>query len=186
MSRERGERAVRVRDAVLVLVAAGAMVSGCSGPDDGPAPEPSVSASPPPTGIPELQAAFEELSGLDVPSDAADMEAEGEVSDDGRRYAYRLRFATTRGGAEVICTADNLTALRADGPPSAERRELYGPREDDDEIASVVECRGDHPTDPVMRGVLVVFTEDGTRNDDGTPDGGDEAVVYAYANQTPG
>jgi hypothetical protein len=138
-----------------------------------------------PTEAAELREGFEAQSGLTVPSDAADLEIEGTYRD-GDLPFYELRFTTTRGGAEVICTADNFQALPLDGPPDAEWVENFPVREEDAEIASTVRCRGDHPTEPVRRGVLVVFTEAGMVNDGGSPDGGDAAVVYAYSGEYPG
>jgi hypothetical protein len=138
-----------------------------------------------PTDPAELREGFEEQSGLTVPSDATDLEIEGTYRD-GDLSFYELRFTTTRGGAEDICAADGFQALPLDGPPDAGWVEDFPVQEDNTEIASTVRCRGGHPTEPVQRGVLVVFTEAGMVHDDGSPDGGDAAVVYAYSGEYPG
>lgn len=129
----------------------------------------------------ELRQGFEELSGLVLPSDAADLEIEGRLLP-GDRPRYDLRFETTRGGAEVICTADNFGVQLFRRPPDEDQREPFDVQESDDEIAETVVCRGGNPENPrVQRQVLVLFPEDGFQNEDGEPDGNDHAVVYAYS-----
>lgn len=166
------------------LAVAAAVLAGCAA--SGTMEDGRRQPSPPlPTSTAELREGFEEQSGLRIPPDATEMEIEAELLEDHRPY-YQLRFVTTRGGAEVVCTADNFSVYALEQPPSDRLKEVFPVREQDSEIAAHAECEGSHPTKGrVRRGVLVLFPEDGLKNDDGEPDGGDTAVVYAYSSVDP-
>ncbi|MDA2811079.1 hypothetical protein O4J56_10565 [Nocardiopsis sp. RSe5-2] len=159
-------------------------LSGCSesmewepGGGDGPAPSPS----PIDADTDELQAAFEEQSGLVVPDNASDMEIEAQMLE-GDRPEYTLRFVTTRGGAEVVCDADNFGVYAAQEAPGDEEREVFDYQESDEEIGDAVRCEGSNPKQPrVQRLVSVVFPEDGFKEGPDAPDGEDVAVVYAHS-----
>ncbi|MFW5419777.1 hypothetical protein J0910_24465 [Nocardiopsis sp. CNT-189] len=167
--------------AALTVSFTAVLLAGC-GPTSVPPEEPKASPSPSPIegDTSELQTGFEELSGLIVPADASDMEIKGEMMDD--RPHYELRFVTTRGGAEIICTADNFDVYPNEGPPRYGEDEVFDYREEDSEIAESVLCEGSNPQQPrVQRKVSVVFPKDGLKKGPGEPDGKDIAVVYAYS-----
>ncbi|MBB4930533.1 hypothetical protein F4561_001353 [Lipingzhangella halophila] len=166
----------------VAALSAAMVVSGCS-PLQPDGQEPS--SPPPPSPIPgdtaELQDGFEELSGLVLPSNTSDLEIEGKYLSDDRPY-YELRFETTRGGAEVICTADNFGTYVSSGPPDEEQHELFDIQEDDGTIAETVKCQGSNPDNGrVQRQVAVLFPEDGLQQGEDEPDGEDTAIVYAYS-----
>src|SRR5690606_4432001 len=157
------------------------LLAGC-GSTAAPAGEPEAppSSSPIRGDTAELQDGFEELSGLVIPDNASELEVEGEMTEN--RPYYRLRFVTTRGGAEIICTADNLSVYTAHRLPGQEEREVCDYQEKDEEIAESVRCEGSKPQQPrVQRLVSVVFPEDGLQQGPGEPDGEDVAVVYAQS-----
>lgn len=109
------------------------------------------------------------------------MEIEGKLLE-GERPHYKLRFETTRGGAEIICTADNFGVYQSDGGPDARQRALFPVRERNEEIDLTVKCVGSNPANGrVQRQVMVLFPKDGLKSGDGVPDGEDAAIVYAYA-----
>ncbi|TQN31119.1 hypothetical protein FHX37_1009 [Haloactinospora alba] len=161
------------------------VLASCS-PGDAPvgeeSPEPAETMTDPPE---EFREGFETQSGLTLPSDAENPEIEG-TRLEGERPYYELRFATTRGGAEVFCTADNLGTYRGGGGPTDEEYELFSVREDVEDIEMIVECTGAHPSDGrVDREALVVLPEEGLADPGGEPDAEDAAVVYAYTVELP-
>ncbi|GAA2003137.1 hypothetical protein GCM10009799_32830 [Nocardiopsis rhodophaea] len=177
---------MRVFKAIFSIGATAVLISGCIGGtgsngDSDSTPEPS----PFPTESAKLLSDFEDLSGLIIPSNASDLEIEPKYLEGGRPR-YKLRFLTTRGGAEVICTGENIGVYDSDGPPDEEQHDLFDIREADETIAETVECRGSHPTNGrVQRTVVVLFPKDGLKKKDGEPDGKDSAIVYAYSVMWP-
>ncbi|WP_017536900.1 hypothetical protein [Nocardiopsis halophila] len=159
-------------------------LSGCGGSspsEPGTGDRPSPSPSPIDGDTDELLAAFEEQSGLVIPDNASDMDVQAWMLE-GTRPQYKLRFVTTRGGAEVVCDADNLGVYTSQEVPGDEEREVFDYEESDDEIGDSVRCDGSNPRQPrVQRLVSVVFPKDGFEEGPEAPDGEDVAVVYAHS-----
>ncbi|WP_017622531.1 hypothetical protein [Nocardiopsis chromatogenes] len=161
----------------LVLSGCGESPEGEPGGGDRPAPSPS----PIDADTDELQTAFEEQSGLVIPDNASDLEIEAQMLE-GTRPEYTLRFVTTRGGAEVVCDADNLGVYASQEVPGDEERQVFDYQESDEEIGDSVRCDGSNPRQPrVQRLVSVVFPADGFQEGPDAPDGEDVAVVYAHS-----
>ncbi|WP_420160878.1 hypothetical protein [Nocardiopsis sp. CNT-189] len=166
--------------AAVAVGCAAVFLTGCT---TASVPGGESEASPSPSAIEgdtaELQRGFEELSGLTVPDNASEMDIKGEMTEN--RPYYELRFVTTRGGAEIICTGDNLGVYPDEGPPR-HGEEVFDYQEEDSEIAENIRCKGSNPQQMrVQRLVSVVFPEDGLKKGVGEPDGEDVAVVYAYS-----
>ncbi|WP_017594066.1 hypothetical protein [Nocardiopsis potens] len=174
---------MRRSTAALTTGCAALLLAGCGptapGSDEEPPTPPSPSSMEGDTA--ELQTGFEELSGLILPDNASELEITGQLLEN-ERPRYVLRFVTTRGGAEVICTADNLSVYTAHELPGEEERQVFDYQEKDEEIAESVRCEGSNPQQPrVQRLVSVVFPEEGLQQGPDEPDGEDVAVVYAQS-----
>ncbi|TDQ53749.1 hypothetical protein [Actinorugispora endophytica] len=111
-------------------------------------------ASPLPTASANLHAAFEDLSGLTIPQDATDLEVAAE-NNSANLPVYRVRFTTSRGGAERFCTTAGFNAYRDPDAPDRETREEFGIT--GETIEGTVTCRGGDPGSRASRKVVVVF-----------------------------
>lgn len=168
-------------------IAIGVALSGCSADDDPGTRKPrgniDPTASPLPTAQADLRGAFEDFARLKIPPNATEIDISAEFAGEGRPF-YEARIETTRGGAEVFCTATNFQALLLPNGPPKEQRSLYTIAEKD--IWEWVECAGSHPRDPqIQRDALVAFPAKGRVGKDGEIDGKDWAVIYARVVKWP-